>query len=64
MDSYQPPVVRNTVERAKLVRAHLVTCSKVSAEMLEALPASGAQEALVFEPGIDFCNRTKLTRIN
>ena len=61
---HQAAVVGNTVERAELVGAHIVTRGKMTAEMLEALAAPWAKEALAIEPGVDFCDRMKLGRVN
>ncbi len=60
---HQPAVVRNAVERTELVGAHIVTRGKMTAEMLEALPAPWAREALAIEPGVNFRDRMKLTRV-
>ena len=38
-NAHQAAVVGNAVKRAELVRAHIVTRGKMTAEMLEALPA-------------------------
>jgi len=60
----QSAVVRNTVERAELVRAHVVTRGKMTAEMLEPFAAARTQDALAIEPCIDFRDRMKLTGID
>jgi hypothetical protein len=39
--------VANAIELAKLVRAHIVTYGKMTAEKLEALPALWAKEAIL-----------------
>lgn len=55
--------MRNSVESAELVRAHIVTRGKVTAEMLEAFTAPWAWEAIPVEPGVNRRDRMKLTRI-
>ena len=58
---HQAPVVGNSVQRAKLVRPHIVGRGKMTAEMLETLAASWAQQPLAIEPGVNFRDRMKLT---
>ncbi len=60
----QAAVMGNTVERAKLIGAHLVSRGKMTAEVLEALAAPWAKQALAIEPGVNFRDGMKLTRIN
>lgn len=62
--THQAAVMRNTVERAELVGAHVVTRRQMAAEMLEALAASRAHNALAIEPCVDFRDRMKLTGVN
>jgi hypothetical protein len=62
-NAHEAAVVGNAIERAELVRAHTVTCGKMPAEMLEPLPALWAREAILVEPGVNFCDRMKLTRV-
>ena len=61
--AHQATIVGNAVERAELVRAHIVTRGKMTAEMLEVLPAPWATEAITIEPGVNRRDRMKLTRI-
>src|SRR5579872_3151177 len=60
---HQAPIVGNTVQRAELVRAHIVTCGKMTAEMLEALPAPRATEPLTVQPSVDLRYGVKLARV-
>ena len=62
-NAHQATVVVNAIERAELVRAHIVTCGKMTAEMLEALPAPWAREAILVEPDVNFRDRMKLTGV-
>ena len=61
---HQATVVGNTVERAELVGANIVTRGKMTAEMLEALVTPWAKEALAIEPSVDFRDRMKLDGVN
>jgi hypothetical protein len=61
--AHQAAIVGNAVESAELVRAYMVTRGKMTAEMLEVLPALWAREAITIEPGINRRDRMKLTRI-
>ena len=58
--AYQAAIVRNSVESAELVRAHIVTRGKVTAEMLEAFTAPWAWEAIPVEPGVNRRDRIKI----
>ncbi len=60
----QAAVMGNTVERAKLIGAHFVSRGKMTAEVLEALAASWAEQALAIEPGVNFRDGMKLTGVN
>ncbi len=54
--AHQTAVVRNPIERTELVGAYFVSRGKMTAEMLEALAASWAKQALAIEPRVDFCD--------
>ena len=62
-NAHQPPIVRNTIQNAELVRAHIVTRGNMTAEMLKALPAPWAWEAIPIEPSVNRSDRMKLTWI-
>jgi len=62
--THQAAVMRNTIERAEFVGAHVVTGRQMTAEMLEALAASRAHDALAIEPCVHFRDRMKLTGVN
>jgi len=62
--AHQAAIMGNTVQRAELVGTHVVTRRKMTPEMLEALATPWAKQALAIEPGVNFRDRMKLTRIN
>jgi len=62
--AHQAAVVRNPIERAEFVGAHVVTRGKMAPEMFEALSAAGTKQAFAIEPCIDFGDGMKLARIN